>query len=139
MNEQFPGMQPSSEPLSVKEWFVTLFITYIPLVGLIMMLVWAFDSSTNVNKKNFAKASLIWMLIGIALAIVFLIAFAPHIRWRQDQIPRFAGRLKPALIAANVVAAISAPVRVFSTRYPQEARQIPDTVSRITYFSQATE
>ncbi|GAA3033925.1 hypothetical protein GCM10010528_13640 [Gordonia defluvii] len=41
--------------------------------------------------------------------------------------------------AANVVAAISAPVRVFSTRYPQEARQIPDTVSRITYFSQATE
>ena len=76
MNEQFPGMQPSTEPLSVKEWFVTLFITYIPLVGLIMLLVWAFDSSTNINKKNFAKASLIWMLIGIALAILFLIAFA---------------------------------------------------------------
>ena len=76
MNEQFPGMQPGSEPLSVKEWFVTLFITYIPLVGLIMMLVWAFDSSTNVNKKNFAKASLIWMLIGIGLAFIFLVAFA---------------------------------------------------------------
>jgi hypothetical protein len=76
MNEQFPGMQPSSEPLSVKEWFVTLFITYIPLVGMIMMLVWAFDSGTNINKKNFAKASLIWMLVWIAIAIVVLVAFA---------------------------------------------------------------
>jgi hypothetical protein len=75
MSEQFPGMQPSSEPLSVKDWFVTLFITYIPMVGLIMLLVWAFDSTTNVNKKNFAKASLIWSLIGIGIAILFLVAF----------------------------------------------------------------
>jgi hypothetical protein len=75
MNEQFPGMQPSTEPLSVKEWFVTLFITYIPMVGLIMQLVWAFDSTTNINKKNFAKASLIWTLIGLAIAILFMIAF----------------------------------------------------------------
>ncbi len=75
MSEQFPGMQPSNEPLSVKDWFVTLFITYIPLIGLIMLLVWAFDSSTNVNKKNFAKASLIWTLIGIGLAVLFLVLF----------------------------------------------------------------
>ena len=75
MSEQFPGMQPSAEPLSVKDWFVTLFISYIPMVGTIMLLVWAFDSTTNVNKKNFAKASLIWTLIGIGLAILFLILF----------------------------------------------------------------
>ena len=75
MSEQFPGMQPSVEPLSVKDWFVTLFISYIPMVGTIMLLVWAFDSTTNINKKNFAKASLIWTLIGIGLAILFLILF----------------------------------------------------------------
>ena len=39
--------------------------------------------------------------------VVFLIAFAPHIRWRHDQIARFAGRLTPALIAANVFAALA--------------------------------
>lgn len=75
MSEQFPGMQPSTEPLSVKDWFVTLFITSIPLIGLIMLLVWAFDNSTNVNKKNFAKASLIWTLIGIGLTVLFLVLF----------------------------------------------------------------
>ena len=76
MNEQLSGMQPGSEPMSVKDWFVTLLITYIPLVGFIMLLVWAFDSSTNLNKKNFAKASLIWMLIGIVLVIIFFALFA---------------------------------------------------------------
>jgi hypothetical protein len=69
------AFRPSSEPLSIKEWFLTLFIAWIPLVGLIMMLVWAFDSTTNVNKKNFAKAYLLWTVVGIALAIIFLVIF----------------------------------------------------------------
>jgi len=62
--------------MSTKDLFITLLITYIPLVGLIMLLVWAFDSSTNLNKKNFAKASLIWVLVGIGLAIIFFALFA---------------------------------------------------------------
>ena len=61
--------------MSVKDWFLTLLITYIPLVGLVMLLVWAFDSNTNLNKKNWAKASLLWMVVGIALAIIFFVVF----------------------------------------------------------------
>lgn len=76
MDQQLPVSQPNAEPMSVKDWIITLLITYIPLVGLIMLLVWAFDSSTHPNKKNFAKASLIWMLIGIVLAIIFFALFA---------------------------------------------------------------
>jgi len=76
MNQQLPPAQLSTEPMSTKDWFITLLITYIPLVGLIMLLVWAFDSSTNLNKKNFAKASLIWVLVGIVLAIIFFALFA---------------------------------------------------------------
>jgi hypothetical protein len=76
MDQQLPVSQSSAEPMSVKDWIITLLITYIPLVGLIMLLVWAFDSSTHPNKKNFAKASLIWMLIGIVLAIIFFALFA---------------------------------------------------------------
>jgi len=62
--------------MSVKDWVITLLVSYIPLVGLIMLLVWAFDSSTHPNKKNWAKASLLWMLIGIVLAIIFFALFA---------------------------------------------------------------
>ena len=61
--------------MSVKDWFLTLLVTYIPLVGLVMLLVWAFDSNTNLNKKNFAKASLLWMVVGIALAIIIFVLF----------------------------------------------------------------
>jgi hypothetical protein len=76
MDQQLPASQLNAEPMSTKDWFITQLITYIPLVGLIMLLVWAFDSSTNLNKKNFAKASLLWVLIGIGLAIIFFVLFA---------------------------------------------------------------
>nr|NQU92859.1 hypothetical protein [Bacteroidota bacterium] len=56
------------QPMSVGEWFVTILITAIPLVGIIMLFVWAFSGNTNVNKANWAKASLIWAIIGIVIA-----------------------------------------------------------------------
>ena len=76
MEQQVPfGQQQDTAPMSMKDWFITLLISYIPLVGLIMLIVWAFDSNTNVNKKNWAKASLIWLLIGIGIAIIFFVIF----------------------------------------------------------------
>ena len=38
-----------------------------------MYLVWAFSSGTNLNKKNFCKATLIWMAIGIIVGIVYAV------------------------------------------------------------------
>jgi uncharacterized membrane-anchored protein YitT (DUF2179 family) len=61
--------------MSVKDWFLTLLITYIPLVGLVMLFVWAFDGNTNLNKKNWAKASLLWMLVAIAFAFILFVLF----------------------------------------------------------------
>jgi hypothetical protein len=76
MEQQVPfGQQQDTTPMSMKDWVITLLISYIPLVGLIMLIVWAFDSNTNVNKKNWAKASLIWMLIGIGIAIIIFVIF----------------------------------------------------------------
>jgi cell division protein FtsW (lipid II flippase) len=70
-----PASQPATGSMSVKDWFLTLLITYIPLVGLVMLLVWAFDSNTNMNKKNWAKASLLWMVVGIAIAFIIFVLF----------------------------------------------------------------
>lgn len=63
MNEQ--------KPLSVGDWIVTLLLTAIPLVGFIMLIIWAFSSDTHPSKQNWAKAYLIFMAIGLLLAIVF--------------------------------------------------------------------
>lgn len=57
-----------NQPMSVGDWFITILITAIPLVGIIMLFIWAFSTDTNINKANWAKATLIWYAIGIVLA-----------------------------------------------------------------------
>ncbi len=49
--------------LTVKDWLITHLIVSIPMVGFIMMLVWAFDDATISVKKTWARAMLIWMAI----------------------------------------------------------------------------
>ncbi len=61
-----------NQPLSVGDWVITILITAIPIVGLIMLFVWAFSSDSNINKANWAKATLIWYAIGIVIGgIIF--------------------------------------------------------------------
>jgi len=61
--------------VSVGEWVITILITALPLIGLIMLFVWAFGDGANPSKKNWAIATLIWFAIGIVLAILFFIIF----------------------------------------------------------------
>jgi len=61
--------------VSIGEWVVTLLITALPLIGLIMLFVWAFGDGANLSKKNWAIAMLIWYAIAIVLAILFFVIF----------------------------------------------------------------
>ncbi|MDA3879828.1 MAG: hypothetical protein PF436_05510 [Prolixibacteraceae bacterium] len=66
--------QNNSLVIKTSDWVITLLLLAIPLVNIIMLFVWAFGSGANPNKANFAKAALIWVLIGIVIyAIVALI------------------------------------------------------------------
>lgn len=64
-----------SSPVRTSEWFWTLFLTAIPLVGLIMLLVWAFGSGNNINKSSWAKATLLWILVVTGFYILLFIIF----------------------------------------------------------------
>ena len=72
-----PGYPPveTEEPVGVGEWTGLLAIaTFVPCIGLILMLVWAFGGADNKSKANFCKAYLIIALIKLALyAILFII------------------------------------------------------------------
>jgi len=57
--------------VNIGDWIITMIIMMIPLVNLIMLFVWAFGSGTAESKANWAKASLIFMLLGIVLSILF--------------------------------------------------------------------
>lgn len=74
----------SAPILSLRQWVVSIIISFIPFIGIIMLFVWAFsDSNINENKKNWAKALLVIQLIGIILIVllyVFVIASALALR-----------------------------------------------------------
>lgn len=75
-NEDTPPAPGSRyEPVSTKGFIGIMFLMLIPLVNLLLLLVWAFGGCRKVNKQNFAKAMLVWMLIGIGLSIVFGLIF----------------------------------------------------------------
>lgn len=67
--------QNNSPVVRVGEWVITILILAIPIVNLVMLFVWGFGGGTNPSKANFAKASLIWMAIGIVLTIIFWSVF----------------------------------------------------------------
>lgn len=67
--------QQGSKIMSPKEWALTIFLASLPIVGFILVLVWAFDTSTDLQKKNWAKGSLLLMLIYFILAMLFLFMF----------------------------------------------------------------
>ena len=71
MNAQLA--ERDSSPISLGDWMITLLILCIPLVGIIMLFVWGFADGTHPSKRNFCRAYLIWMLIGIVIFVLFLI------------------------------------------------------------------
>ncbi|WP_226389166.1 hypothetical protein [Penaeicola halotolerans] len=56
--------------MTVGDWVVTMLITFVPLVNLVMLFVWAFGGNAHPSKETWAKASLIWLAIGIGLYIL---------------------------------------------------------------------
>lgn len=76
-NLNFRKMEISTKQLPVKtgEWAITLLVTSIPIVGFIMLFVWAFGSNKNESKANWAKAALIWLAIIIVIYILIALIF----------------------------------------------------------------
>ncbi|MGI6325639.1 MAG: zinc ribbon domain-containing protein [Saccharofermentanales bacterium] len=72
------GMVDLNKPLGVGGFFGMFAINLIPFVGslifLIMLFVWAFGSTVNQNKKNLARALLLWALIALVVVIILMIA-----------------------------------------------------------------
>ena len=53
---------------SVGSWMLTLFLMAIPVVNLVWLLMLAFGSGHSASKRNWAKATLIWAVIGAVLS-----------------------------------------------------------------------
>lgn len=71
--QNIPAVNPNTVPMRTSEFFWMMLVLGIPLVGFICSLVWAFGSNVNENRRNYCRAALIWILVGIGLGIVIAI------------------------------------------------------------------
>lgn len=73
--------------VSVASWMGMLFVTAIPIIGWILILVWAF-SGDNESRQNYFRAILLWVLIAIIfVGIAVVIGVLPELS-QQLRSPR---------------------------------------------------
>jgi len=63
----------NDQTITLGNWMLTLFLTFIPIVNIIMLIVWAVSSTTPPSKANWARAALLWMGIFIVLSILLTV------------------------------------------------------------------
>ena len=79
VSQQTPqqGFRPQlEEPVSVGDWIGSLLLfSFVPCVGIILCIVWAFSKNIKKSKANFCKAYLIIMLISVVLSVLIAVVF----------------------------------------------------------------
>lgn len=70
MDQFNTGFNNNYRPMKIGDWLITFLIQAIPIVGFIMLFVWAFSDDTHPSKKSWAQASLIMMVIAIIIVII---------------------------------------------------------------------
>ena len=65
--------------ISTHEWIIVHLIMLVPVINVIMLFVWAFNDKTNLNKSNWAKASLVVWLIGFIIYFLIFLIFISFI------------------------------------------------------------
>lgn len=71
MDVNYAPQTDLEKPLSIKDWLITLLLLSIPIVGLVLMFVWAL-SENKTAKKTYCQAMIVYLLIMIGL-ITFLV------------------------------------------------------------------
>lgn len=83
---QNTGYQPNNyddyndeSVMTMGDWILTLIVGFIPCVGFILYLVWAFSRTGNVNRRNYCRASLIVGAVVIAIYVILVLVFGAAI------------------------------------------------------------
>ncbi len=64
-----------AKPLTVWEYVLLFLVTAIPIVNIIMLCIWAFRKEENQNRKNFARAALVFVGVGTVVGVIVMAVF----------------------------------------------------------------
>lgn len=74
MQNQNENIPSEYRPLSAWAYFGYNLLFSIPLIGFIMLIVFAFDSS-NINRRNYARSFFCGLLLAVIILIVVFVLF----------------------------------------------------------------
>ncbi len=60
-------------PISMWGYFGYQLLFSIPIIGFIILLVYAFGGNGNINVRNFARSYFCWLIIAVVIAVIVLI------------------------------------------------------------------
>ena len=64
-----------NDTVSTLDWFFSRLFLSIPIIGFILLIVWAFSSSIPKSKSNYAKAALAWYItLFVFIMMIFIMA-----------------------------------------------------------------
>lgn len=62
-------------PLKTTDYLLMFLLMCVPVISFIIFMIWAFSGGTNVNRRNFSRAYLLYYLIAIGIGFLFGIFF----------------------------------------------------------------
>ena len=63
------------EPISMWGYFGYEILFSIPIIGFIMLLIYAFGGTKNINLRNFARSYFCLFIIGVVIFIIFFVIY----------------------------------------------------------------
>lgn len=67
--QRYDNFEKTSNEMTVGDWLITTLILIIPIVNIVMLFIWGFGNPDP--RRNYARASLIWMAICVVLMLIF--------------------------------------------------------------------
>lgn len=83
-----PGMPQSTAPLTMWEYMGLILLAFVPLIGLIFMIVWA-CSSENIHRRRFAQGALLARTALLVAYFLLMIFFASLLGSAFDAFQQF--------------------------------------------------
>ena len=90
---QFQTETYKEEPISTMGFFGIMFLMMIPVLNFLLLIIWACGGCQKRSKRNFARATILWSLIGIIISVLIILVggliFGQGFNTFKDSLPYF--------------------------------------------------
>jgi hypothetical protein len=87
--DQSPRLRPDRPQMTTFKWILTLIVGAIPIVGLVMYLIWAFNHNGYLSRRRYCRAWLILWVIMLAFSIIMSVILLQAFKLQINNILQF--------------------------------------------------